>query len=101
MNTMYTAKRIQRQRTKGWRKPKNTVWVGRAGRGKPGKWGNPFETINAGGTYTNEEAVTLYEGYVKDRHDQIRKELKGKNIMCYCAPDEVCHADVLIRIANQ
>src|SRR6185312_6782793 len=29
--------RIQRQRTKGWRMPANTVYVGR-----PTKWGNPF-----------------------------------------------------------
>lgn len=29
--------RIQRQRTKGWRMPANTVYVGR-----PSKWGNPF-----------------------------------------------------------
>jgi hypothetical protein len=29
--------RIQRQRTKGWKMPPNTVYVGR-----PGPWGNPF-----------------------------------------------------------
>lgn len=29
--------RVQRQRTKGWRKPENTVYVGRGSR-----WGNPF-----------------------------------------------------------
>lgn len=29
--------RVQRKRTKGWRMPPNTVYVGR-----PGKWGNPF-----------------------------------------------------------
>ena len=30
-------KRIQRQRTKGWRMPENAVYVGR-----PSLWGNPF-----------------------------------------------------------
>jgi len=30
--------RIQRKRTKGWRMPANTVYVGR-----PTKWGNPFD----------------------------------------------------------
>ena len=30
--------RIQRKRTKGWKMPKNTIYVGR-----PTKWGNPFE----------------------------------------------------------
>lgn len=29
--------RIQRQRTKGWRMPENTIYVGRGSR-----WGNPF-----------------------------------------------------------
>lgn len=30
--------RIQRKRTKGWRMPENTIYVGR-----PTKWGNPFD----------------------------------------------------------
>jgi len=30
-------KRIQRKRTKRWKMPKNTIYVGR-----PSKWGNPF-----------------------------------------------------------
>lgn len=32
--------RIQRKRTKGWRKPENTISVC-----SPGKWGNPFKWI--------------------------------------------------------
>ena len=32
--------RIQRRRTKGWRKPPNTVCIGR-----PGPWGNPFNSM--------------------------------------------------------
>ncbi len=31
-------KRIQRKRSKGWRMPPNTVYVGR-----PTKWGNPWK----------------------------------------------------------
>lgn len=34
---MSDPKRIQRKRTKGWRMPKNTVYVGR-----PSRFGNPF-----------------------------------------------------------
>jgi len=33
-------KRIQRRRTKGWRMPENTVYVGRGT-----KWGNPLKVI--------------------------------------------------------
>ena len=35
-----TPKRIQRKRTKGWKMPENTVYVGR-----PTKWGNPFKLV--------------------------------------------------------
>lgn len=42
-----TPKRIQRKRTKGWRMPENTVYVGR-----PSKWGNPFKLV-AGLIYVN------------------------------------------------
>jgi hypothetical protein len=27
-------------------------------------------------------------------------ELRGKNLACYCAPTDACHADVLLQIAN-
>lgn len=27
-------------------------------------------------------------------------ELRGKNLACWCRPDESCHADVLLEIAN-
>jgi hypothetical protein len=33
-----TPKRIQCKRTKGWKMPPNTVYVGR-----PSLWGNPFD----------------------------------------------------------
>lgn len=32
--------------------------------------------------------------------DQIRAELAGKDLMCWCAEDSECHADVLLAIAN-
>lgn len=37
---MSAPKRIQRQRTKGWRMPEGTVYVGR-----PSRWGNPFRAV--------------------------------------------------------
>lgn len=30
----------------------------------------------------------------------IRRELKGKNVMCFCKEGEICHGDVLLKIAN-
>lgn len=32
--------------------------------------------------------------------EDARKELKGKNLACFCPLDEPCHADVLLKIAN-
>lgn len=32
--------------------------------------------------------------------DAIRTELKGKNLACFCALDQPCHADVLLELAN-
>lgn len=104
-----TPKRIQRKRTKGWKMPANTVSVTR-----PSKWGNPYKVgdmYNDEGGFerveTAQQAVNLYEqalenyyGFPIDK-EQIRKELKGKNLACFCPLDSPCHADVLLKIANE
>lgn len=98
--------RIQRKRTKGWRMPENTVYVGR-----PTKWGNPWNeknTIQATGKdqgkgITPKQAVSLYRAALKrsaDLREQARTELAGKNLACWCPLDQPCHADVLLEIAN-
>ncbi len=30
----------------------------------------------------------------------VKRELRGKSLMCYCPLDEPCHADILLEIAN-
>lgn len=32
--------------------------------------------------------------------DQVRTELAGRDLMCWCAVDSECHADVLLELAN-
>lgn len=32
--------------------------------------------------------------------DEVRAELRGKNLACFCKEGEPCHADVLLEIAN-
>jgi hypothetical protein len=51
---------------------------------------------------TREEAVRRFrdEHMTPGRREQAKRELKGKDIACYCKLDEPCHADVLIEIAN-
>jgi hypothetical protein len=32
--------------------------------------------------------------------DEVRRELRGKNLACFCKPGDPCHADVLLELAN-
>lgn len=67
--------------------------------GRPSKWGNPFAIGKDG---TREEVVEKYRTYLSSRPDlvaQARKELGGKNLVCFCAP-KLCHGNILIEIAN-
>lgn len=32
--------------------------------------------------------------------EEIRRDLKGRNLACWCKPGEPCHADVLLKVAN-
>src|SRR5213079_2479291 len=97
---MSKPKRIQRSRAKGWKMPANAIYVGR-----PTVWGNPYvagsELMN-GETLTAEKAVELYEKHLADNFSEgdIRHCLHDKDLACWCALDQPCHADVLLRIAN-
>jgi hypothetical protein len=33
--------------------------------------------------------------------EEIRQELKGKNLVCWCPADKPCHGDVLLELANK
>jgi len=137
--------RVQLRRSKGWRKPDNTVVVAR-----PSRWGNPFVLGKAqvrmpaldgspweyegrlykttgerhafnhdDGHYTwhqvelatPEQIVELFRqtatranidtlsGY--PRISEIVSALRGKNLACWCPLDSLCHADVLLELANR
>jgi hypothetical protein len=84
--------RIQGRRWRGWRQSINAIYVCR-----PTKWGNPHKVGIS--HHTAEEAVTLYRGdliagSLPFTIDDIRRELKGKNLVCWCKPGAPCHADV-------
>lgn len=95
-----TPHRIQRKRTKNWRLPANAVSVTR-----PGRWGNPFRVgllSEFGDVPDAETAVAFYRASITDEfRAEIIRELRGKNLACWCAPGAVCHADVLLEIANR
>jgi hypothetical protein len=33
--------------------------------------------------------------------ETVRAELAGRDLACWCRPDALCHADVLLRVANE
>lgn len=64
---------------------------------RPSRWGNPFRIAE----YGRERAIALFEEQlVKTDPSTDLAILRGKNLACWCAPDERCHADVLLRLAN-
>ena len=86
--------RVQVKRTKGFRLPANTVYVGR-----PTKWGNPFRP---GPDLARAQMVSKYRAYLR-RNPELMKalpELRGKNLACWCKPGDPCHADILLKLAN-
>lgn len=105
-----TPKRIQRQRTRGWKKPPNTVCVTRGT-----LWGNPFvvrpdlETgdkigMNYFAVPSVDDAVAVYREFMEQQPDfqeKAKRNLRGKDLACWCALDAPCHGDVLLEIANQ
>lgn len=67
---------------------------------RPTKWGNPFVIGRDG---SRADVIAKFESYLAKRPDLVeaaRKELRGKDLVCCCAPLP-CHGDVLSRIANE
>lgn len=75
------------------------VYVGRAGHGMDGKFGNPFKN----GSRT--ENIEKYKKYFFKRIKEdtaFRKDifsLKGKRLGCFCSPRD-CHADIIANYLN-
>jgi Domain of unknown function (DUF4326) len=112
-------KRIQRRGVKGWRMPEGAVYVGRGS-----KWGNPYRVDVSlavdkrgdlrcrDGCYwlmSPKEAVFAYRHVHLPFYTNPRRrvgaldltELRGKDLACWCALDQPCHADVLLELANR
>ena len=70
----------------------NDVYIGR-----PSIWGNPYVIGHRG---DRNAVVARYRTYMRSRilrYPHMMKlllGLKGKNLVCYCAP-QACHGDVL------
>jgi hypothetical protein len=116
---MTTPQRIRLSRRKGF----NLQEVSRALNGleavkvdRSTKWGNPFVAgkpapVALPGLMVQDRrhAHSLYRGFAPLNEklvEMARQELRGKNLACWCDFDEdpyedICHAAVLLEIANQ
>ena len=48
--------------------------------------------------------IERYRSYINDNPElkaSIKKELRGKNLSCWCKLTQACHASVLLEIANE
>lgn len=108
-------RRLQLSRRRGAKLPAGAISVAR-----PGRWGNPFRISHEAGnalwwvmvdrnrgipfsteSAARRSAVTMFrQGLAAEQIDQARRELRGHDLACYCGPAELCHADVLLEIAN-
>lgn len=140
MTAVRSPQRIQRQRTKGWRMPEGAIYVGRPTKwGNPIRitpergtrpWspmmyrvhGSPMD-LHGGPAYCGLDTARhfaawffecdLLNGRYPDYPSigEIRAELAGHDLACWCPPRKVsrngslceinCHADVLLEVANQ
>lgn len=78
--------------------PADAIYVGR-----PSKFGNPFTLDPKKKGQDREEVIQLYRDYLAvnpELVEAIKRELKGKDLVCFCKP-KLCHADVLLEIANE
>ena len=111
--------RIQRSRKHKQESPNGLpiVYVGR-----PTKWGNPFKVTDQKGHWfvindfdeplmffdEKNEAINFciesYKDYMLNEIALQTKniiELKGKNLSCWCKIGGLCHADILLELANK
>lgn len=119
------AERIQRRRVAGWRMPEGAVYVGR-----PGPYGNPINLSDVAAQFPSLDDRGVAQLVVVDFRvlarrgrlafpnwrrlggergpvewtypsvGQIRAELAGKDLACWCEIGMPCHADYLLEIAN-
>lgn len=108
-------KRIQRQRTKGWRIPEGAIYVGR-----PTVFGNPFHGPAERRRDRPSTVLRRIEAYrdwitrpknspwfgtnaeaARRRLLDALPRLRGHDLACWCPLSAPCHADVLLELANR
>ena len=79
------------------RKESCDVYIGRAGQGKDGYFGNPFRleaTMTRGGTLDRYRKYFYYRLSTDEKFRRRIGELQGKTLGCFCKPNP-CHGDII------
>lgn len=126
---MTKPQRIQRRRSKGWKMPPGAISCTRPGPWgnpfTPNNIGVMLHAISMGLDGEDEHdlkvaAVDVYRLWVtgdkvseiafaflptpkirRPKPKEIQRELRGRDLACWCAIGQPCHATVLLEIANQ
>lgn len=98
-------KRLQRKRERGWRAPPSAVYVGRGS-----CYGNCFDwqlyMKNYGSTereakqWAKNAFDKVWSAHAHDDYAPLLDAIRGRDLMCWCGPDDPCHADILLKLAN-
>jgi hypothetical protein len=95
------ASRIQFNRFDGDKLPAGAKLVTR-----PSRWGNPYAVGRSLQGYRAavdaDDAVEMFRKLIAASpafQQLVRDELGGKDLACACRLDQVCHADILLRVA--
>lgn len=96
----------------GWQSNPDYVYIGRAGKGQDGYFGNPFRLEDG---EQRGSTLELFREWVVGRmaiDEEYRRrviELKGKTLVCFCAPQDglipsldeaICHGQILAEITE-
>ena len=63
---------------------------------RPTRWGSPYKLEDHG----REKTLALYEKWLAARlakEPDFLEPLRGYNLGCFCAPNQSCHAEILLR----
>ena len=81
------------------------VYIGRAGHGRDGYFGNPFPLAFGSSDEERDACIAKFKEYFLNRLEtdatfkQRVHELRGKTLGCFCKPRR-CHGDIIVEYLN-